>query len=63
MGYKSNININTSHLNPECIFRGDNSLRGPGGVPDLGMVKIEFSIVLDRGEPKLPDAFYRIKKY
>ena len=34
-----------------------------GAVPDHGMVKIEFSIVLDRGESQLPDAFYRIKKY
>ena len=37
--------------------------KGAGGVPDLEMVKIEFSIVLDRGEPQLPDAFYQIKKY
>ena len=37
-------------------------LKGAGGVPDLGMVKIEFSIVLNRGESQLPDAFYRIKK-
>ena len=37
-------------------------LRGPGGGPDFEMVKIEFSIVLDRGEPQLPDAFYWIKK-
>ena len=40
----------------------DYSLRGPG-VPVLEMVKIKFSIVLDKGEPQLPDAFYRIKKY
>ena len=33
------------------------------GVPDLGMVKIEFYLVSIRGGPQLPDAFYRIKKY
>ena len=27
------------------------------------MVKIEFSVVLYRGEPQLPDVFYLIKKY
>ena len=31
-----------------------------GGVPDLGMVKIEFYVIFVRGEPKLPDAFYLI---
>ena len=34
---------------------------GERGVDDLG--KVEFSIVSDRGECQLPDAFYRIKKY
>ena len=38
------------------------TLRGPG-VDDPGMVKIEFSVVSDRWECQLPDAFYRIKKY
>ena len=38
-------------------------LKGAGGVPDLGMVKIEFYVVSNRGEPQLPDAFYRFKKY
>ena len=28
---------------------------------DLGMGKIEFNTVFDRGQCKLPDAFYRIK--
>ena len=37
-------------------------LRGPGGVFDLGMGKIEFDAVFDRGKCKLPDAFYGIKK-
>ena len=37
-------------------------LKGVGGFPDLRMVKIEFYVVSDRGEP-LPDAFYRINKY
>ena len=34
-----------------------------GGVPDLGMVKIKFYVVSNRGGPQLPDDFYRIKKY
>ena len=34
------------------------SLRGRGGVNDLGKVRIEFSVVSDRGECQLPDAFY-----
>ena len=38
-------------------------LKGVGGFPDLRMVKIEFYVVSDRGEPPLPDAFYRINKY
>ena len=38
------------------------TFKGAGG-PDLGIFKIEFSIVHDRREPKLPDTFYRIKKY
>ena len=38
-------------------------LRGPGGVDDPGKVKIEFSVVSDRRECQLPDAFYRIRKY
>ena len=36
--------------------------KGPG-VPDFGMVKIEFAIVLDKGEPQLPGTFYGMKKY
>ena len=36
------------------------SLRGQG-VLDLGMGKIEFDAVFDRGQCKLPDAFYGIK--
>ena len=38
-------------------------LRGPRGVPDMRIVKIEFYVVCDRKEPHLPDAFYWIKKY
>ena len=38
-------------------------IKGAGGVLDLGIVKIEFDVVFDRGEWKLPDAFYRMKKY
>ena len=38
-------------------------LKGAGGVLDLGMVKIEFDAVFDRGECKLPDAFFGMKKY
>ena len=34
-----------------------------GGVDDPGKVKIAFSVVSDRGESQLPDAFYQIKKY
>ena len=37
--------------------------KGAGGVFDLAKVEIEFSVVSDRGECQLPDAFYRIKKY
>ena len=37
--------------------------KGGRGVFDLGKVEIEFSIVSDRGECQLPDAFYQIKKY
>ena len=32
------------------------TLRGPGGF-DLGKVKLEVSVVSDRGECQLPDAF------
>ena len=35
-----------------------NSVKGAGGVDDPGKVKIEFSVVSDRGEYQLPDAFY-----
>ena len=35
-------------------------LDGPYG--HLGMGKIEFDAVFDRGQCKLPDAFYGIKK-
>ena len=38
-------------------------VKGAGGVPDLRMVEIEFYVVCDRGQPQLPDAFYRIEKY
>ena len=34
-------------------------LRGPG-VLDLGMMKIEFDVVFDRGKCQLPDTFYGI---
>ena len=37
------------------------AINGPG-VFDLGKVKIEFSIVSDRGECQLPNAFYQIKQ-
>ena len=37
-------------------------LRGQVGVVDLGMDKIEFDAVFDRGHCKLPDAFYGIEK-
>ena len=33
-----------------------------GGVKKLAKVEIEFSIVSDRGECQLPDAFHWIKK-
>ena len=36
---------------------------GGRGVFDLAKVEIEFSVVSDRGECQLPDAFYLIKKY
>ena len=32
-----------------------------GVSPDLGIFRIELSIVHDREEPQLPDNFYRIK--
>ena len=35
---------------------------GMGG-PHLGMGKIEFDAIFDRGKCKLSDAFYGIKKY
>ena len=38
-------------------------MRGPEGVLELGMIKIESAVVFDRGECHLPDAFYGIKKY
>ena len=37
------------------------AVNGVGGVPDLGMVKIECYAVSKRGGSQLPDAFYRIK--
>ena len=37
-------------------------LRGPW-VNDPGKVRIKFSVVSDRGECQLPDAFNQIKKY
>ena len=46
--------------NPKYQFKG---LKGTGGFFDPGKVKIEFSVVSDRGECQLPDAFYWIKKY
>ena len=39
------------------------TIKGAGGVPDLGMVEIEFFVVIERGEPQLPYTFYRIKKH
>ena len=39
------------------------SLSGTGEVFDLAKVEIEFSVVSDREECQLPDAFYRIKNY
>ena len=44
-----------------CLFNGC-IVREPG-VPDFGMVKIEFAIVVDKGEPQLPGTFYGMKKY
>ena len=42
------------------IFREDLDFYrlGGRGVPDLGIVKIKFFVVFDRGEPQLPNAFY-----
>ena len=37
-------------------------VKGAGGVLDLGMGKNEFDVIFDRGQCKLPDAFYGIKK-
>ena len=45
------------------VWGGTSDIKGAGGVPDLGMVKIEFYNVYNRKEPQLPHAFYRIKKY
>ena len=36
---------------------GRMNIKGAGGVPDLRMVKIEFYVVCDRGQPQLPDVF------
>ena len=50
----------------KCIltnFWGVNDEHDNGNVANDGILKIEFSIVHDRGEPQLPDTFYRIKKY
>ena len=33
-----------------------------GGLVNIGKVKIEFSVVSDRGECQLSNDFYRIKK-
>ena len=44
------------------MFKTLNAVKGAGGVNDPGKDKIEFSVVSDRGECQLPDAFYRIKK-
>ena len=38
-------------------------LKGAGGVDEPGKVIIEFSVVPDRRECQLPDAFYQIKNY
>ena len=73
------LNINEFYQNTSVVFiiiiipalrygtctvsRPDTLLRGLGRVFDLGMVEIEFSIVSDRGECQLSDAFYRINKY
>ena len=45
------------------IFYNRTCVKGAGGGPHLGIFKIEFSVVHDRGEPQLPNTFYRIKKY
>ena len=38
-------------------------IKGAGGVPDHGMVKIYFFGVFDRGASYLPGTFYGMKKY
>ena len=38
-------------------IKGLFNLRGLGGVDDPGKVKIKLSVVSDRGECQLPDAF------
>ena len=52
------LNINNCFSVYKFIARKSKQLRGQG-VPDLEMVKIEFYVVSNRGEPQLPDAFYR----
>ena len=46
------------------LYSAKNRVKGArgGGVDDLMKVKIEFSVVSDRGECQLQDALYRIKK-
>ena len=66
------IHLDDQNISPKLIYNLRSKilldkilfliLRGPG-VADLGMVKIEFYVVSNRGGPQLPDAFYRIKKY
>ena len=41
--------LNWSVFKTICV---GNSIKGAGGVPDLGMVKIEFYNVSNRGEQK-----------
>ena len=56
LNYSVTITKQLQYTNYLIIFKG-------AGGPDLGILKIEFSIVHDRGESELPDNFYRIKKY
>ena len=44
-------------LNRGYLRKGYATLKGAEGVFDLGKVEMEFSIVSDRGECQLPDAF------
>ena len=44
-----------------CIQCKNLLFKGGGGFDDPGKVKTEFSVVADREECQLPDAFYQIK--